>query len=209
MRRTDIPATKSNLIRLKEHFGFVRSAHQQLDQKRDVLLEEIIAIYREARQVRREVEAALAVVYATMREALLAAGRTAVEPEALASTGTQQLRIRERSIMGVIVPLLDLKATDPPGPSVAPGWAPAAPARVQRQVRHLLPALMRLAEIEVSCSRLATELQKTKRRVNALEHIFIPEYRDTIRFTEAALEEKEREALFQLKRLRGRRKETA
>ncbi|MFI5397308.1 MAG: V-type ATP synthase subunit D [Candidatus Binatia bacterium] len=209
MRRTDIPATKSNLIRLKEHFGFVRTAREQLDQKRDVLLEEIIAIYREARQVRHDVEAALAAVYATVREALLAGGRAPLEMEALARVGSQRLRMRERSIMGVIVPLLDLEVTDPPGPTAAPGWTVASAARAQHQVRHLLPALVRLAEIEVSCARLASELQKTKRRVNALEHIFIPEHRDTIQFIEAALEEKEREALFQLKRLRGRRKETA
>ena len=204
MRRTDIPATKSNLLQLRQHFGFVRSAHALLEEKREVLLEEIIDIYREAGQLRRDLEAALHAVYAALRDALLAAGRPLLEQEALAAAGDQRLRLRERSIMGVVVPLLDLEAIDPAGPAAAPGWAGPAAARVHRQVRQLLPSLARLAEVEVSCRRLAAELQKTKRTVNALENIFIPEYRDTIHFIEGALEEKERESLFQLKRLKGR-----
>lgn len=204
MRRTDVAATKSNLLQLKQHFGFVRSAHELLDEKREVLLEELIDVYREAGQLRRDLEAALLPLYAALRAGLLAAGRALLEEESLACSGDQRLRLRERSIMGVIVPLLDLTVTDKAGPTAAPGWSVPAAAHVQRQVRRLLPSLTRLAEVEVSCRRLAAELQKTKRKVNALEHIFIPEYRDTIHFIEGALEEKEREALFQMKRLKGR-----
>ena len=197
MRRTDIPATKSSLLRLKEHFSFVTSGHELLDQKREVLLEALMDIYREAGQLRRNVEAELATLYDGLRAAL--------EAEALAGAGSQQIHGRERSIMGAIIPLLELESADPRGPAAAPGWGPTGAAYTRRRVRKLLPALVRLAEIEVSCRRLATELQKTQRKVNALESIFIPEYRDTIHFIEASLEEKEREALFQLKRLKGRR----
>ncbi len=205
MRRTDIPATKSSLLRLKEHFGFVTSGHELLDQKREVLLEALMDIYREAGQLRRSVEKELAALYDGLRAALLAGGRAALEAEALAGAGSQQLHERERSIMGAIIPLLELESADEHGPAAAPGWGPTGAAFTRRRVRKLLPALVRLAEIEVSCRRLATELQKTQRKVNALESIFIPEYRDTIHFIEASLEEKEREALFQLKRLKGRR----
>ena len=205
MRRTDIPATKSSLLRLKEHFGFVTSGHELLDQKREVLLEALMDIYREAGQLRRSVEKELAELYDGLRAALLAGGRAALEAEALAGAGSQQLHERERSIMGAIIPLLELESADAHGPAAAPGWGPTGAAVTRQRVRKLLPALVRLAEIEVSCRRLATELQKTQRKVNALESIFIPEYRDTIHFIEASLEEKEREALFQLKRLKGRR----
>jgi V/A-type H+-transporting ATPase subunit D len=69
----------------------------------------------------------------------------------------------------------------------------------------MLPALVRLAEIEISCRRLAEELRKTQRKVNALEQVFIPEHRDTIRFIEGTLEERERESLFHMKRAKARR----
>ncbi len=205
MRRSGIPATKSNLLRLREHFGFVKAGHELLDQKREVLLEALVDIYREAREVRRSVEADLVKLYAELRAALLAAGRAVLEADALADAGGHRLRGRERSVMGAIMPLLELESVDHAGPSAAPGWGPPAADRIRRQVRQLLPALVRLAETEVSCRRLATELQKTQRKVNALESIFIPEYRDTIHFIEGSLEEKEREALFQMKRLKGRR----
>jgi V/A-type H+-transporting ATPase subunit D len=205
MRRTDLTATKSTLLRLRENFGFVKSGHELLDQKRQILLEELIDMSRDAGQLRRELEAALAALYDTLRHGLLAGGRAGLEAETLAAVGTQRLRVRERAVMGVTVPLLDMETTELPGPPTAPGWSPPAAARARHQVRELLPALARVAEIEVSCRRLATELQKTQRKVNALENIFIPEYRDTIHFIEASLEEKEREALFQLKRLKRRR----
>ncbi len=204
MRRTNIAATKSTLLQLKQHFTFVKSAHELLDEKREVLLEELIDIYRDAGQLRRELEASLTDLYAALRTALLGGGRPALEQEALAFAGNQRLRLRERSIMGVIVPLLDVEVDELPGPATAPGWTVPAAAQARGAVRQLLPALVRLTEIEVSCRRLAAELQKTKRKVNALENIFIPEYRDTIHFIEGALEEKEREALFQMKRLKAR-----
>jgi V/A-type H+/Na+-transporting ATPase subunit D len=209
MRRADVAPTKSNLLRLKEHFAFVRAGHELLDQKREVLLEELVDVHREAAQLRREVERTVAAVYEALRQALLAGGRPELEAEALCPAGEVELRVRERSIMGVVVPLIDLAVGAAPEPAAAPGWAPPATATVRLGVRRLLAQLARLGETEVSCLRLAVELQKTQRKVNALEHVFIPEYRDTIRFIEATLEEREREALFHLKRLKGGRDEDA
>jgi V/A-type H+-transporting ATPase subunit D len=204
MRRRDVAATKSNLLRLREYFGFVRAGHELLEQKREVLLEELLDIYRESQQLRNEFEAALRQAYGALAVALRTNGREAAEREALGDAGTDSLRLRERSIMGVVLPLLELTSSPRPEPLTSPGWVSPAVAVVRRQMRSLLPALVRLAEAEVAYRRLAVELQKTQRKVNALEHIFIPEYRDTIRFIEQALEEKEREALFHLKRLKGR-----
>ena len=203
--RADVPATKSTLIRLREQFAFVRTGHELLEEKREVLLEELLDMYREAAQLRREVERDLAGLYAAFRDAVLAGGRAPLEAEALASVGSQTLRVRERSVMGVVIPLLELRATAVAEPLTAPGWTAAAVVLVRRRVRDLLERLLRLAETEVSCRRLAAELQKTQRKVNALEHVFIPEYRDTIHFIEATLEEREREALFHLKRLKARK----
>ena len=205
MRRTDIPATKSNLLRLKEQFSFVKAGHALLDQKREVVLEELVDIHREAGQLRRQLAADLAMLYGVLRAALLAPGRGGLEEEALAPAEPVALRVRERSVMGVIVPLLELQNGEPSGPAAAPGRGAAGAAEVRQRVQQLLPALVHLAEVEVSSRRLATELQKTQRKVNALEHVFIPQYRDTIYFIDASLEEKEREALFHLKRLKARR----
>lgn len=205
MRRTDLPPTKSNLLRLRERFAFVRSGHALLDQKREVLLEELLDLHREAAQLRREMERALIAVYAVFREAVLAGGRLPLEAEALAGDARQSLRVRERSVMGVVVPLIEVESDDVLAPVAAPGRTAAGAAEVRRRIRELLLSLVHLAETEVSCRRLGAELQKTQRRVNALEHIFIPEYRDTIRYIESTLEEREREELFHLKRVKAGR----
>lgn len=209
MRRTDLPPTKSNLLRLREHFSFVRSGHALLDQKREVLLEELLDLHHEAAQARRQLERALAEAYEAFRRGALAGGRALLEAEALANAQAQTLRVRERSVMGVVVPLVEIESTAVSAPAAAPGWASTGAAEVRRQIGDLLASLAHLAEIEVSCLRLGAELKKTQRRVNALEHVFIPEYRDTIHFIESTLEEREREALFQLKRLKGSRDEAA
>jgi V/A-type H+-transporting ATPase subunit D len=205
MRRPEVAATKSNLIRLKERFGFVKSGHALLDQKREVLLEELMELYRDGRQLRHEMTAALADVFRAVRQGFLAGGRVHFEAASLAAPSAPRLRARERSVMGVIIPLLEIEAAPLEGPNTALGRAPVATAQTQRRVRDLLPALVRVAEVEVACRRLAAELQKTQRKVNALENIFLPDYRDTIRFIESALEEKEREGLFHMKRLKSRR----
>ena len=204
MRRTDVPATKSTLLRMREQFVFVQAGHKLLEQKREVLLEELIQIAREAKQSRRQLAEALATAYATLGAALVTDGRPPLEAEALAASPDTTVRVRERSVMGVAVPILSFEGPPAALATVAPGTASPGAARTGHRIRALLTAIVRQAEVEVSCRRLAAELQKTQRRVNALENIFIPEYRDTIRFIEGSLEEKEREGLFQMKRLKGR-----
>lgn len=205
MRRADVAPTKSNLLRLKEGFQFVTSGHELLDQKRQVLLEELLDLARDAAQLRRDAEAALSTAYAAYREAAVAVGDAALAAAALSPAGSVGVNLRERSVMGVVVPLLELVATARPQPVCAPQMTPMAASQARRQLWEALPMLVRLAEVEVSCRRLAAELLRTQRKVNALEHVFIPEYRDTIRFIENSLEEKEREALFHLKLLKQRR----
>ena len=208
MRLTDIATTKSNLLRLKERLGFVKAGHALLEQKREVLLEELLVLQRDAAALRRRLDAALSALYGALRNALVADGRAALDAEALGSVHpatAPRVRRRERSVMGVVVPLLELVHDAPTGPTTAPGWLSPHPAHVRTRLRALLAELVHLAEVEVSCHRLALELQRTQRKVNALENIFIPQYDDTIRFIEASLEEKEREALFHLKRLKARR----
>ena len=204
-RRTDVPPTKSNLLRLREHYRFVVAGHELLEQKREILLEELLEIRRDAEQLRGDVERALATLYRALADALVSGGRRPLESEALADMGAVSLKVRERSVMGVIVPLLELEASPAARPVTAPGWAAPAAARIGRLAREAIPTLGRLAEVEITSRRLGAELAKTERKVNALEKVFVPEYRDTLRFIESTLEERERESHFQMKLLKVRR----
>jgi len=86
----------------------------------------------------------------------------------------------------------------------SPGDTTAALDEASAAFRKVLDSVPQLSELITSVWRLAGELRKTQRRVNALEHIFIPDYEETIAFIESALEEREREETFRLKRLKTR-----
>ena len=108
MRRRDIPSTKSNLLRLRADLGLVRAGHELLDQKRQVLLGELITLSRDAEQQRHRAEGAVLLVYESLRAALAAGGESALLAETIADPGKPTLKVRERSVMGVVIPLLEL-----------------------------------------------------------------------------------------------------
>jgi V/A-type H+-transporting ATPase subunit D len=105
--------------------------------------------------------------------------------------------------MGVSLPLIEARGK-PPEMSYSLGDTTAALDEASAVFREVLDSVPRLAELATSVWRLAGELRKTQRRVNALEHIFIPDYEETVAFIESALEEREREETFRLKRLKTR-----
>jgi V/A-type H+-transporting ATPase subunit D len=210
MSRLPIPATKSHLIRLRADLGFLRAGRDLLDQKREFLTEALQTFEREARAVRARVEDALGQVYDDLAEALAAHGEAGLERLTLAAVPLPPLDLRERSLMGVAVPVVQAPAEGGEGGAASRsglrgGTGDAGPAAdaVSSALRALVPSLLELAELESSCLRLARELASVRRKLNALERVHIPAHADTIRFIADQLEEREREQLFQLKRIRA------
>ena len=103
--------------------------------------------------------------------------------------------------MGVVVPTIEIKE-EPPELAFGLGHTTAGLDEAQVAFRRVLELLPTLAETVSSVWRLANELQRTHRRVNALEYIFIPQYAETIKFIQDSLEEKGREDHFRLKRVK-------
>lgn len=202
----DVPPTKSNLLELKDQLTMARTGYDLLEEKREVLVSELLNIIDDAEHLRREVNERLEAAYQVLREAVVELGRDQVERTALACGAKAAIRIRERSIMGVLVPLMEREVGELElqyGLLGTTGRLDEALARFH----EALEVLLQLAETETTAWRLAVELKKTQRRVNALESIFIPQYEETIRYIEAMLEEVERESIFQMKRLKAWREE--
>jgi V/A-type H+-transporting ATPase subunit D len=105
--------------------------------------------------------------------------------------------------MGVVLPLVTIKL-----PPFTPGYGLHATGKpidaTAAAIHQAMEMAGELGEVEVGLERLLAELKKTLKRINALAHIYIPTYRETVKGMEISLEEKEREALFQLKRIKGR-----
>lgn len=203
MKRLALPAIKSNLLRLRADLEFLEAGAELLEQKRQFLTEALVTFERDAEALRARVEAELAEAYELLAEALAALGEPGMRRLALAAQPLAPGAVHERSLMGVVVPMF-AAAPEPAAPlPAAPGEAGAAADPLAERLRALAPPLAELAALEGACGRLARELLRTRRKLNALESVHIPAHRETIRFIADQLEEREREALFQLKRVQA------
>jgi V/A-type H+-transporting ATPase subunit D len=198
----DLPPTKSNLLELRDRLAMARTGYDLLEEKREVLVSELLAIIDDADQLRREVDEKLAAAFQALQEAVIELGRDQVERAALACGVKAELAVRERSIMGVLIPLVEREVSKLEPQYGLLGTSAGLDA-AQAQFRETLETILHLAETETTAWRLAVELKKTQRRVNALENILIPQYEETIHYIEAKLEEDERESIFQMKRLKA------
>jgi V/A-type H+-transporting ATPase subunit D len=201
MARIDVPPTRSNLLRMKQELRFAREGYEILDRKREVLTTELIQLAHDAEMIQEQVWQLLAAAYRALENARLTMGREHVEWAALAVNKTVDVQLKVRGVMGVPIPLVEARG-GPPEMPYSLGDTTAALDEVSVDFREVLSRIPELSELMTSVWRLAAELRKTQRRVNALQHIFIPAYEETVDFIESALEEREREETFRLKLLK-------
>jgi V/A-type H+-transporting ATPase subunit D len=201
MPNVNIAPTRSNLIRVKKDLRFAREGYEILDRKREALTSELVSVAKEADAVQKEVWALLATAYNAMEKARLVMGSDHVEWAALAVNKTVDVHLKLRGIMGVAIPSIEARG-EPPKLLYSPGDTAAVLDEASTAFREVLLRIPQLAMLTATVWRLANELRKTQRRVNALQHIFIPAYETTVAFIVSSLEEREREETFRLKWLK-------
>jgi V/A-type H+-transporting ATPase subunit D len=203
MARYEVAPTRTNLTRLRSELAFADEGYELLEQKREILVAELKRFTARAIDAQRRVDDELARAFTALKEAELASGLSGVTSSARAVNVEADIRLRMRRVMGVGIPAarLDLKDTLPYfGPQATSVWTDEAIVRF----KNALSAIAQLAEARISVIRLAREIQKTIRRVNALERVFIPDYQETINYVEDSLEEADRESFFMTKLVRDR-----
>jgi len=203
MARYEVAPTRTNLIRLKEDLSFAREGYGLLEQKREILVVELKRFTARAIEAQKVADEELAKAFSALKEAELVSGISGISSAARAVNTQADIRLRERRIMGVAIPEADLTLKDTIpyyGPQATSVWTDEAVVRF----KNALGAIATLAETRISVIRLAREIQKTIRRVNALEKIFIPDYEETICHIEDSLEEADRESFFILKLVKER-----
>jgi V/A-type H+-transporting ATPase subunit D len=201
MTAINIPPTRSNLLRMKQDLQFAREGYEILDRKREVLTTELIRVAHDAGLLQDEVWSLVASAYRALEQAKLTMGQEQVEWAALATNKTVDVHLKFRGVMGVPIPMLEARGA-PPEMTYGMGDTSATLDEAGAAFRKVLSRIPELSERVTSVWRLAGELRKTQRRVNALQHIFIPEYEETVLFIKSALEEREREETFRLKWLK-------
>ena len=203
MAKLDVPPTRSQWIELRKNLDFAQQGYELLDQKRTVLTMELMSRLDAVRQAERDLDPLLARAFAALRDTTIDLGSAALERRGLSVVGRPEIKVSSRPVMGLSVPVLEIA-----GPKPVPQFGVLdTPARLDEAVRLFQEALVllaRLAELQNLVIRLARELRKTQRRVNALEKLFIPAYRETIVYIADSLEERERESTVVMKMIKAR-----
>ena len=203
MARYEVAPTKTNLMRIKRDLGFAREGWELLDQKRKILIVELMGLIDRAVDVQEKTEKVLADAFEALDNAILRVGLRELEQISLAMGIRSEISISQRRVMGVSLPRVRLDFEDK-SPYFADTTGSIWVDEAISKFRDVLKLLCELAEARISLMRLSREVAKTIRRVNALAKIFIPDYEETLKYIETALEESEREAFFVLKLIKDR-----
>jgi V/A-type H+-transporting ATPase subunit D len=201
----DVKPTRSELIELKKKIKLSESGHKLLKMKRDGLILEFFEILGRAKDVRAELDIAYEKANEKIGIANSIEGTVTVKSTAFALKDVPQIKLESRNIMGVVVPKIESSSVRKPmynrgyGVLGTSSYIDEAADAYENLVEKIILA----AEIETTMKRLLEDIEKTKRRVNALEFKVIPELSEVMNFIQLRLEEMERENTFRLKRIKG------
>ena len=187
--------TRMELTRLKKKLNTATRGHKLLKDKRDELMRRFLEMVRENRALRIKVEEGIRQANANFVLAQASMSDEALKTALLAPKQEVYVKASHRNVMSVDIPVFDYDTRTPdPNDIYCYGYAftSADLDDAVKSLADILPDLIKLAEIEKSCQLMADEIEKTRRRVNALEHVMIPETQEQIRYITRKLDENER-----------------
>jgi len=201
----DIKPTRSELIKTKRQIKLAKSGYNLLKKKRDGLILEFFEILKRAKTLREELVNEYKIALEKINVARTLEGDLKVKSIAMAIKDIPDIKLETKNIMGVKVPKVESseikKAFMERGYGVYNSSSIDEAAEVyERVVEKIIVA----AEVETSMRKLLNEIEKTKRRVNALEFVVIPRMEDIKSFIQLRLEEMERENIFRMKRIKAK-----
>jgi V/A-type H+-transporting ATPase subunit D len=190
-------------MRAKQDLELASEGHRLLDQKREVLILELLHVLARLRDQAKKARELLAKGYAALDEAELSMGSLGLSVEATGPVESPGVSALDRSVMGVAIPTLSVESTGH-GPSGTVAATVPEHDEGAAILQEAVPEIVAWAELDLAVYRLAAEVKKTQRRVNALGEIFIPETKSLIARITTALEEAEREEFFRRKRVKAK-----
>ena len=197
--RLPVPPTKSALLRISRRAVFLEQGQAMLEKKRDLLTRLVYDRLKQYRALRAEAVAELAEAYRWLGIVHMRMGGQMLRQAAVGLRPAVAIRILARSSVGVEYPSVSVEPL--PLQPVGLMWTDPSFDEARLRLRELILTLARLGEAENALWRLLAASRKTRMRVNALRQNIIPRYRATVRYIRSALEEDERNTLFQAKML--------
>ncbi len=197
-----VKPTRMQLLEIRKKKQLAKNGHKLLSEKRDALISQFFKIIDLREELRKKVDSKVREAFSSLIEAEMIMGDVSVSDVARQVKDHGEVEATTLNIMGVLTPQLEIKEIDT---ALDYGFLHTS-AKLDEaafKFRELLKDLVKLAEIEGALENLALEIEKTKRRVNALEHIFIPKFEATEKYIELVLDEREREDFFRRKRIKA------
>lgn len=197
----DVSPTRMELLKLRRRVAVAVRGHKLLRDKRDELMKEFLRLVRENRELRVEVEKKLVAAFRSFLVARAVMSREALEAAIMAPKQRVFLDVGTTSIMNVRVPRFSLRQE---GDILSYGFLDTSAELDTALVSfsEALAMLVRLAEVEKSAELLAEEIERTRRRVNALEYVLIPELQAAVKSIDMKLSEQERSNVARLMRIK-------
>lgn len=196
-----VSPNRMELLGLRRRLAVARRGHRLLKDKLDALIQEFIAAVRRVQALRQGVEDRLASMYARALRAFGSMSAAALAAALAAPASTLEIQVQQVNLMSVPIARIQAERRGELFPYGFEGTAAELDAAIA-ELDRLLPDLIRLAEGEKTVERLAEEIEKTRRRVNALEHVLIPNLEETVRFITLKLDEMARSAVSALMRIK-------
>ena len=203
MAKLNVAPTKSNLLAIKEQLAISTEGYDLLEQKREILVMELMRIVERVKKLEEEIDACVAKAYPALMEMLMETGGEKVERIARGIDYDFSITGKPVSVAGMSFTSLDVVL---PKRQLFTSFLDSSPQtdQVMSQFFELLSLLTKMAGIRTIAWRLALEVKKTQRRVNALDKMVIPQDTETVKYIESVLEERERDNVFVMKSLKKR-----
>jgi len=203
MAKLNIAPTKSNLLSLKEQLEVSTEGYDLLEQKREILVMELMHLVERVKLLEHDMDKCIGKAYPALKRMLLRIGGD--QTERLATAVDYKFEITNKPVIigGMNFTSIDVKLPKRELFSSFMGTTPDND-EVMADFFELLSLITQMASIRTIVWRLAMEVKKTQRRVNALDKMVIPQNKETVKYIESVLEERERDNVFVLKALKGK-----
>ena len=212
MSAKHVNPTRMELTRLKKKLVTATRGYKLLKDKRDELMRQFLEMVRENKALREKVEAGIKETNQNFVLARAGMSQEALNVALMAPKQEVYLEAETKNVMSVEIPVFKSSTRTPdPNDIYSYGFAFTSGDLddAVKKLADLLPDLLKLAECEKSCQLMAAEIEKTRRRVNALEHVVIPETRQNIRYITMKLDENERSSQTRLMKVKDMMLESA
>lgn len=205
MAKLNIAPTKSNLLQMKEQLAISTNGYELLEEKREILVRELMRMVEKVKLLEEEIDKVIAKAYPAFKRMLMSDGSDQIERIAHSVHYEFDIKETQLSIGGMDFSSIDVEL---PKKELFYSFIGtyANTDEVIINFFELLSLLTQMASIRTIVWRLADEVKRTQRRVNALDKMIIPQTEETKKYIESVLEERERENVFVLKALKKRAK---